>query len=397
MLKFNTLKRLTVCRTVILLGATLIFTNICPSNAHITSYADEDNDSVIIDSESEDNSMNSYDSEISDSESIIIDNTNNASDNSIIISDIPEESLQVRYNLKVSDKDRVTNCPGGNPNVNSAIEEYALSLDGAFPNFYFYHEQGDYKAMQCCSMANHTMYNIFGEDMYDIANRGGEITSENGQNIYEFLLSNNAKSGDILFSSYIVNGKIRPHYIVINGYNEKGIWFTDGYAIHSGEKENSPTVIAHISSFESFDYTYFKNVSGTSPNKSLKEDDSLDVSDNDIANTGKGTTYWKLYPVSQTNWETVSKTKWVKGTFTKKDDNKAEKDSTDSSSIDYGSLVEKKRISFENQQIMDKNALKRRKHKCNESRESRDSAVDIYSNIEGNVMSQERKEKRSTE
>ena len=311
-----------------------------------------------------------------------------------------DETLAIQYALKVGDKDRKKDCPQGNVNINTAIEEYALALDGSFPNFYFSHEVGDLKAIQCCSMANHIMFNIFGEDIYDVSNHGNTITSNAGQSIYEFLKTNNAKSGDVLFSSYTVKGKIRPHYIVINGYDENGIWFTDGYAIHSGDEENSPTVIAHICSYENYDYAYFKDISGSSLNTSVNhEEESLNSEEESTNN--KQSTYWRLYPVSQNNWENISKTKWVKDTFVKEDlkkqiNQKLKDDGYDADDEDDVMHFHKKPIHTD-KGIVKKNMLNRRKQRCNDNRETRASAVSLCPSLDEDSLSSDRNIKRSTD
>ena len=212
--------------------------------------------------------------QVSDSISANTISYNSVSLNSVSINSVSANSLlSIDYDNNEISVNGVTKdiadicCPNSNPYVNLQIFDYTVSLNGTFDNFYYYHETGDYKCMQCMALANHIAYHVFGEDSFDC---DVKAASEDGQTMYDFLKDNNASSGDILKLNYYSSGKVRPHYIVINGYDDRGIWFTDGYALKGGCESDSETIIDSVCEYKEYDYEYFEGVSGEVFNKTDK-------------------------------------------------------------------------------------------------------------------------------
>jgi uncharacterized repeat protein (TIGR02543 family) len=135
-----------------------------------------------------------------------------------------EYIFEDEYNTYVTDNT--------NNKVVRAINEYVASLKGRFNPYYYYGKT--LKSIQCCAFTDQIWQNVFGISRYSKEKKYTIIDSRTKlgrSDIYKFLKDNNAQPGDIIWCHDPVSAKKYniTHFMILMGYDEKGITITDGY------------------------------------------------------------------------------------------------------------------------------------------------------------------------
>lgn len=176
----------------------------------------------------------------------------------------------------------------GAERVKDVIMAYANSLGGTFRSPYY--KNGKAVSIQCCAYANQVWKHVFGKDIYD----GGISTtnSREGETCYHFLERTGAKVGDILYVRYwkVSKNKWSSHFMIVLGYDETGVYVTDGYETDAGE-----FLVWRINKKAFYDQSNFFKRSGSDKDKP----DSTHFS-------GKKGSFFKLYRISQQEWCNVA-------------------------------------------------------------------------------------------
>lgn len=118
-----------------------------------------------------------------------------------------------------------------NPIIN-AINSYVNSLKGRFNPVFKY--KGKVKSIQCCAFTDQIWKNALGIGRYSTPSNYKIIDSRKKlkkSEIYDFLKENNAQPGDIIWCHDPVSASKYniTHYMILMGYDKKGITITDGY------------------------------------------------------------------------------------------------------------------------------------------------------------------------
>ncbi len=172
----------------------------------------------------------------------------------------------------------------GTDRIKKVIIAYAESLGGTFRSPYY--KGGKAVSIQCCAYVNQVWKHVFGKDIYD----PGIMTtnSHEGETIYNFLSRTEARAGDILYVRYwkASKNKWSSHFMILLGYDENGVYVTDGY-----ETDDGVFLVWRIDKKAIYSQSNFFKTSGSDKDKK-----------GSMHYSGKDGSFFKLYRMSQEEW-----------------------------------------------------------------------------------------------
>ena len=112
--------------------------------------------------------------------------------------------------------------------ITGRFSEFAATKGPNLKNDY-YDENGRWKSSGCCAFVDYAYEDVYGRSFHSITNDVRVHSETTSSDIYGFLKGNGARAGDVLWCHYPQNGKSTTHYMIINKYDEDGVWITDGY------------------------------------------------------------------------------------------------------------------------------------------------------------------------
>ena len=243
----------------------------------IASILDEEDD--IINS----NSEILTEEDILDVEEIVPDEPDNVVDSEDDYYETDEEFI---YDDRPFDASYITGQ--GVDRIKKVIIAYAESLGGTFRSPYY--KGGQPVSIQCCAYVNQVWKHVFGKDIYDSGIM--TTTSHEGETIYNFLERTGARAGDILYVRYwkVKKNDWSSHFMILLGYDETGVYVTDGY-----ETDDGVFLVWRIDKKAIYDQSNFFKKTGSDKDRP-----------NSTHYSGKQGSFFKLYRMSQAEWCAVA-------------------------------------------------------------------------------------------
>ena len=109
--------------------------------------------------------------------------------------------------------------------ITERFSEFAATKGPMLKNDY-YDENGRWKSSGCCAFVDYAYEDVYGRSWHSITNDEKVQSAVPTKDVYGFLKDNGARAGDVLWCH---NGGGTTHYMIVNDYDEEGVWITDGY------------------------------------------------------------------------------------------------------------------------------------------------------------------------